>query len=239
MKKIILVIVFLIGLTSLAESQTRLKFGNVFLKDTLSGDMKLTTGNIWTSENIYSIGGSLTLDPVDGTNTSINFLIGSDDDIRFLRGDTVIYRYTGNGGFSTFYQKLYASDDFYVAGNTELVGNATVGDNLTADSIFSTRTSGVIGLVSDDSLITITSSVMMISSDNGTATNRTFTISDGATVGQTLTIILWESGGTDKCELVDDANVGGLNGTMTFDADMDNVSLIWYGIWIELSRTEH
>jgi len=219
MKKIVLVIIFLIGLTSLAESQTRLKFGNVFLKDTLSGDMFLKTGALYVTDSIIM-------------NSNV---------LKFNVNPAVsdVYFKSSLGTFLTLDNTTLTSSKAFSAPGLTSTSNATFNDNVTIDSILTTRTSGVIGLVSDDSLITITSSVMMISSDNGTATNRTFTISDGATVGQTLTIILWESGGTDKCELVDDANVGGLNGTMTFDADMDNVSLIWYGIWIELARVEH
>ena len=240
MKKIVLVILFIISITSLAESQTRLKFGNVFLKDTLTGDMKLTTGNIWVSENIYSIGGELILDPVSGTDTKLKFLIGDIDDIIFYRGDTVIYQYTGNGGFSTFYQKLYASDDFHVAGNTELVGNATVGDNLTIDSILTLRHATTITLESDDSVVTITSSCMILTSDDATSTNRTFTLTDGTTAGQLL-IIEWTGAvGSKEGEILDAGSESGLNGTMTFDALDDTIMLKWTGTyWRELSRVEH
>ena len=238
MKKIILVIVFLIGLVNLTESQTRLKFGNVILKDTLTGSMAINSGNFI----VRSITGatSLTLNPADGSNASISFLIGSTDDITLLRGDTVIYRYTGNGGFSTFYQKLYASDDFYVAGNTELVGNATIGDNVTIDSILTLRQSATVTLISDDEILNVVSSCMIVTSDDGTSTNRTFTISDGATAGQLLIIEWIGAVGSKEGEIVDAGSESGLNGTMTFDALDDTIMLKWTGTyWRELSRTEH
>ena len=214
MKKIILIIVFLIGLTSLAESQTRLKFGNVYLKDTLSGYTKFTEGGIITNSNDSAKFGGVTI--------SGSGLYDVNGGVHLYRGVTTI---TSDGD----------DIDYSVTQGTHKFN-----DNLTIDSILTTRTSGVIDLVSDDSLITITSSVMLISSDDGTATNRTFTISDGTTNGQILTIILWEEGGTDKCELVDAGSEAGLDGTMLFDADMDNISLIWYtSYWIELSRVEH
>ena len=238
MKKLILIILFLISITSLAESQTRLKFGNVILKDTLTGSMAINSGNFI----VRSITGttSLILNPADGNNASISFLIGETDDITLLRGDTVIYRYTGTGGFSTFYQKLYASDDFYVAGNTELVGNATVGDNLTIDSILTLRQSATITLIADDSVVVITSSCMILTSDDTESTNRTFTISDGTTAGQLL-IIEWNGElGAKEGEILDAGSESGLNGTMTFDALDDTIMLKWTGTyWRELSRTEH
>ena len=220
MNKIILAIIFLIGLTSLAESQTRLKFGNVFLKDTLSGSMKLTTGALYVKDSLI-IGTARLIWDIDLVTSDI-----------FLQARTVPFLTLTN-------TTLTVTKAFTTPGLTS-TSNATFNDNVTIDSIVSTRTSGVFALVSDDTLITITSSVMIINSDDATATNRTFTISDGSTVGQRLTIILFEDGGTDKCELIDAGTEAGLDGTMTFDADHDNLTLIWYGsVWIEISRTEH
>ena len=213
-KKLVLVILFLISITSLAESQTRLKFGDVILKDTLSGSLKVTSGGI-----VLNSLDSIRLGNLVITGLAIKDVTGG---IHFVDGGQNI-----------------DDDGTDIRYTTGTAGTHKFNDDVTIDSILTTRPSGVINLVSDDTLITITSSVMMISSDDATATNRTFTISDGATVGQRLTIILYEAGGTDKCELVDAGSEVGLDGTMTFDADYDNVSLIWYGAWVELSRVEH
>ena len=220
MKKLVLVILFIIGITSLAESQTELEFGNVTLKDTLSGGMKLNSGSLYVEDSL---------------------IIESDRiifDMDLVTGD--IYLQARTVPFLTLTNTSLTVTKAFTSPGLTSTSNATFNDNVTIDSIVSTRTSGVIALVSDDTLITITSSVMIINSDDATATNRTFTISDGSTVGQRLTIILFEDGGTDKCELIDAGTEAGLDGTMTFDADHDNLTLIWYGsVWIEISRTEH
>ena len=220
MKKIVLVIVFLISITSLSESQTRLKFGNVFLKDTLSGDMFLKTGALYVTDSIIM------------NSNVLKFNVSP--------AVTDIYFKSSLATFLTLDNTTLTSAKAFVAPGLTSTSNATFNDNVTIDSILTMRMSGVIPIQADDTLITVVSSVMLISSDDATATNRTFTISDGTTNGQRLTIILIEEGGSDKCELVDAGSEAGLDGTMLFDADLDNVSLIWYETyWIELARVEH
>ena len=81
---------------------------------------------------------------------------------------------------------------------------------------------------------------MPMTSDDATATNRTFTISDGATAGQLLIIEWIGAVGSKEGEIVDAGSESGLNGTMTFDALDDTIMLKWTGTyWRELSRTEH
>ena len=235
MKRLILVILFLISITSLAESQTRLKFGNVILKDTLTGTLTISSGDLFIRHSKIKITSG------DAADAILDFNNSAALDALIKKDGTTVVSITGTTNALTFWQDAqFYQSDVDIDYSLDVGTNLTVGDNLTADSIFTTRTSGVIPIQADDTLITITSSVMMISSDDGTATNRTFTISDGTTNGQTLTIILWEEGGTDKCELVDAGSEAGLDGTMLFDADMDNISLIWYtSYWIELARVEH
>ena len=242
MKKIIFVILFLIGITSLAESQTRLKFGNVFLKDTLTGSLKVTTGGIWigSGEAVYTdvlyVGYSnkvLLFDtPVSGDFEIANNWDVATPDITFsIDRAGGLYRWQINS--ATTQMTLNES-------TLAVVNNVTIGDNLTIDSILTLRGSALITLGSDDSAVVVTSSCMRLSSDDATSTNRTFTISDGATTGQLL-IIEWEGAvGSKEGEILDAGSESGLNGTMTFDALDDTIMLKWTGTyWRELSRVEH
>ena len=214
MKKIILIIVFLIGLTSLAESQTRLKFGNVYLKDTLSGYTKFTEGGIITNSNDSAKFGGVTI--------SGSGLYDVNGGVHLYRGVTTI---TSDGD----------DIDYSVTQGTHKFN-----DNVTIDSILTLRSSALITLGSDDSAVVVTSSCMIISSDDATSTNRTFTLTDGTTTGQLL-IIEWEGAvGSKEGEILDAGSESGLNGTMTFDALDDTIMLKWTGTyWRELSRTEH
>ena len=234
MKKIILILIFLIGLVNIAESQTRLKFGGVFLKDTLSGDMKVTSGNLWTTEFIYAdryyVGVYNKIYLSDAPITG-DFVIANNWDVATPEMRFYIDRTGGSWLWDM------ASGDKMTLSET---GGLNVMDNLTVDSILTLRSSALITLDRDDSAIVVTSSCMRLSSDDATSTNRTFTISDGATTGQLL-IIEWEGAvGSKEGEIIDGGSESGLNGTMTFDALDDTIMLKWTGTyWRELSRVEH
>ena len=214
MKKIILIIVFLIGLTSLAESQTRLKFGNVYLKDTLSGYTKFTEGGIITNSNDSAKFGGVTI--------SGSGLYDVNGGVHLYRGVTTI---TSDGD----------DIDYSVTQGTHKFN-----DNVTIDSILTLRSSALITLGSDDSAVVVTSSCMIMSSDDATSTNRTFTLTDGTTAGQLL-IIEWNGAvGSKEGEILDAGSESGLNGDMIFDALDDTIMLKWTGTyWRELSRVEH
>ena len=77
--------------------------------------------------------------------------------------------------------------------------------------------------------------VLYLTSDNTTATNRTFTISNGDNEGQRLTIIL-TSATANACELANTGNVK-LSAGWTPATQYSNISLIFDGTnWIETSR---
>jgi len=214
-KKLILVILFLISITSLAESQTRLKFGDVFLKDTLSGAMKITSGSLYLNNtDSIRIGGMII------NQASIRDVTGG---IHFVDGGANI----DDDG----------QDIAYVSGTG---GNHLFNDNVTIDSILTLRHATTITLESDDSVVTITSSCMILTSDDATSTNRTFTLTDGTTAGQLLIIEWIGAVGSKEGEILDAGSESGLNGTMTFDALDDTIMLKWTGTyWRELSRVEH
>ena len=214
MKKIILVIIFLIGLTNLAESQTELEFGNVSLKDTLSGSLKITTGGLIVKQTDSLVIGSLHITPTTIYNATGGIHLYRDVTTIVSDGDDI---------------------DYFVTQGTHKFN-----DNVTIDSILTLRHATTITLESDDSVVTITSSCMILTSDDATSTNRTFTLTDGTTAGQLLIIEWIGEVGDKEGELVDAGSESGLNGDMTFDALDDTIMLIWTGTyWRELSRVEH
>lgn len=93
-----------------------------------------------------------------------------------------------------------------------------------------------IELVGDDQAVTQALATMVIlTSDDGTAANRTFTIADGTFIGQE-TLLFWND--TDEGQLVD-------TGTMVLTANWEptdageNLRLIWDGTnWVETSRID-
>lgn len=95
-------------------------------------------------------------------------------------------------------------------------------------------------LTADNQSVSTTNKVLLsVSSDDGTAGNRTFVISSGQDAGQTVTI---EWVGTNAGELIDDASATGggnirLSGTWT-PTQYDTLSLVWNGTdWIERGRS--
>jgi len=214
-KKTIWALIIIVALIFAGTSSTRLKFGNVILKDTLSGSLKVTSGGIH-------------VDATDSINCgAVAITVGA---------------LTGlSGGIFFSSANVYIDDD----GNdlkyaTQNSGGHFFNDNVTIDSILTLRQGTTVTLESDDSLVTVTSSCMILNSDDATSTNRTFTISDGATTGQLLIIEWLGAVGSKEGEIIDAGSESGLNGTMTFDALDDTIMLKWTGTyWRELSRTEH
>lgn len=79
--------------------------------------------------------------------------------------------------------------------------------------------------------------LLKITSDNTTAANRTFTIPNGAIVGQQLLLTLISAGAT-TCQLADSGNVA-LSAAWEPTQD-DTLSLVWQGSkWIEVARADN
>ena len=212
MKKIILIIALLISITSLAESQTRLKFGDVMLKDTLSGYTKFTEGGIViaTSDSIM-LGGS-TITP------------------------TTLYNF--NGGIHLYRNVITIISDGDDIDYTVTQGVHKFNDNVVIDSILTLRSSANVIINGDAKEVTVDASFMKITSDDATSTNRTFTLTDGTYSGQVLIIHYFAA--TNQAEIVDGGSESGLNGTMTFDNLDESLTLIWNGTyWTELSRIDN
>lgn len=101
-----------------------------------------------------------------------------------------------------------------------------------------TRTT--VSLTADNQVVTTSNaSYIALSSNNATATNRTFVLSQGSVAGHRLTL---EWVGTNAGELVDDSAVSGggnhrLSATWT-PTQYDIIELIWNGTdWLELNRS--
>ncbi len=102
------------------------------------------------------------------------------------------------------------------------LGNTTLEVNLTADN--QNIDVSLYGLVK-------------ITSDNTTATNRTFTITNGVVPGQTMYLTL-VSGASTTADLQDTGNVA-LSAAWQPTQD-DSLLLIWQGSkWIEVARADN
>lgn len=76
-----------------------------------------------------------------------------------------------------------------------------------------------------------------VSSDNTTATNRTFTLTDGDAAGHRLTLIFYSAGAT-TADLADSGNVK-LAGAWQ-PQQYDTLQLYWTGTeWVELGRADN
>jgi hypothetical protein len=92
---------------------------------------------------------------------------------------------------------------------------------------------------SDNQNITVgNNSCIFLNSDNGTSTNRTFSLSDGLVMGQILVLVNIDRDNNDDMELLDNVNTK-LNGTWQPNKD-DTIILMWNGFdWIELSESQN
>ena len=91
----------------------------------------------------------------------------------------------------------------------------------------------IVNLTADNQAVTVGArSYLRVSSNTATATDRTFTISNGVQLGHVLVITCT----SNACELQSSANVV-LTNTMTFNTN-DFLHLIWNGVdWVEIGRS--
>lgn len=94
-----------------------------------------------------------------------------------------------------------------------------------------------VALTADNQAVTATGTgFIQLTSDNSTATNRTFTLTASSLVGHTVT--LESTDATNVCELADTATQQ-IAGTWTC-AQYDTITLISDGTrWIEIGRTDN
>lgn len=79
--------------------------------------------------------------------------------------------------------------------------------------------------------------VLLLTSDDTTAANRTFTIANGNVTGQRLTIVL-TSATAAACQLANSGNVK-LSAAWAPATQYSNITLMWLtgaGVWVEVSR---
>lgn len=117
------------------------------------------------------------------------------------------------------------------------VGVGTTSPNTSVDvnGGLSIRPSTTVSLTADNQAVTVgNSSFLVLSSNNATATNRTFTLSSGLQSGQVLVILLTLNG----AELTDSGNCN-LASTYAMGVG-DTISLIWNGsTWYETGRSNN
>jgi hypothetical protein len=140
---------------------------------------------------------------------------------------SMIFRVLGTTGHSRHVPKFMFGSDAAPSVDVQVTGG------------FATARSTV-SLTADNQVVTVTNlSYIALSSNNATATNRTFVLSQGSVAGHRLTL---EWVGTNAGELVDDSAVSGggnhrLSATWT-PTQYDTIELIWNGTdWLELNRS--
>ena len=121
--------------------------------------------------------------------------------------------------------------------NNGNVGIGTVAPNteLDIDGGLSIRPSTTVNLTADNQAVTVGNrSMIVLTSTSGTATSRTFTLSNGLQSGQVLVILLT----SNAAELADSGNCN-LASTYALGVG-DTISLIWNGsTWYETSRANN
>jgi len=94
-----------------------------------------------------------------------------------------------------------------------------------------------VALTADNQSVVPTKSLIVLSSDNVTATNRTIVLPDGKKEGQLLTLVFNEA--TNAAELVDDDTQACLSATW-LPTNRDAIDLVWViamSCWVEKSRS--
>jgi len=210
------------------ETDTLKAINNLFigtsnLIDTLSGSVKITNGGIYINSNDSGMFGGVLI-----TNEKIKVDGGVyfDDYSTSIDGVTGDLAYiVGNAAPTNYAHKFY--------------GNMTISENLTVDSIFTTRLSDTVMIIGDDQVVTVNASYMFIDSDNATETNRTFTLTNGNNAGQHLTLEFIE--GTNKAEIVTGGNaLLDAGAKKVFDTIGDKITFIWNGgAWSEEGRIDN
>ena len=136
-------------------------------------------------------------------------------------------------------------------GTTVGLGNVGIkdpspGTALEVSGGFTITPPATFNLTGDNQLVTVgNNSYIRVSSNNATATNRTFCLSAGQASGQIL--IIEQAGSGFQAELEDLANPActgdspqSLTATMTFNSLDDTISLIWNGTsWLETARANN
>lgn len=100
------------------------------------------------------------------------------------------------------------------------------------------ETAGEVMLIADNANVSTRAiTTLYVSSDNTTAANRTFTLTDGDAAGHRLTLIFVSAAST-TCDLAETGNLQ-LAGAWQ-PAQWDTLSLYWNGTyWIELARSNN
>jgi hypothetical protein len=96
-----------------------------------------------------------------------------------------------------------------------------------------------VSLTADDQVLILNpqTALIRITSDNTTATNRTFTFPNGYRMGQQLLLTVVSAGAT-TCQLLDAGNVA-LSAAWTPQLN-DTLSLVWTGSsWVEVARSDN
>lgn len=96
-----------------------------------------------------------------------------------------------------------------------------------------------VSLTADDQVLILNpkTSMIRITSDNTTATNRTFIFPNGYRMGQQLLLTVVSAGAT-TCQLLDGGNVS-LSAAWTPQLN-DTLSLVWNGsTWLEVARSDN
>lgn len=95
-----------------------------------------------------------------------------------------------------------------------------------------------VSLIADNTVVNqVGYGVVAITSDNTTAANRTFTLTNGEVVGKVL-VLYMASGSSTTCELADSGNVK-LSAAWT-PLQYDTLTLMWTGSeYVELARSDN
>lgn len=178
-----------------------------------------------------------------GNGTLINFNGGTDGTLLAAGASASLMRLSGGASTTDGPQVLLygsthatrAGDLAIHTGGAEKVKITSTGTASFTGAFAAAPTA--VSLTEDDQAVTVTgSSYIRLTSDNGTATNRTFTIGSGASDGQVLRMCLT----TQQAELADSGNVA-LSSVWTADAD-DCISLLWDATstkWREVGRSSN
>jgi hypothetical protein len=190
------------------------------------------TGIGWTASNNidFITGGAQTM------GLSANYLYTNNLTLKVAMssGSATAPTYSFQSDENTGMYRAAADTIGFATGGTYRMSISTT--SVEMDTCIAFNPGSTVPLTADNQAVTVGGrSYLRVSSNNATATNRTFTISNGIVLGQTL-IIECVGTTTNRCELQDSGNCA-LAGTWTADIN-DTISLIWNGTsWCETSRS--